>query len=118
MTGEGHIDSNVWIVKTHYPERLGHSPMKVNRCILMVRSPIDSLWSFFNMMAMSSHNKAIPEDRVKDLSDIWDLFIRDEIQTWNEFHEYWTKAPQKVPTYIVRYEDLLTKPQSTLIGIF
>jgi hypothetical protein len=52
MTGEGHIDSNVWIVKTHYPERLGHSPMKVNRCILMVRSPIDSLWSFFNMMAM------------------------------------------------------------------
>jgi hypothetical protein len=52
MTGEGHIDSNVWIVKTHYPERLGHSPMKVNRSILMVRSPIDSLWSFFNMMAM------------------------------------------------------------------
>jgi hypothetical protein len=31
------------------------------------------------MMAMSSHNKAIPEDRVKDLSEIWDLFIRDEI---------------------------------------
>ncbi len=27
MTGEGHIDSSVWIVKSHYPERLGHSPM-------------------------------------------------------------------------------------------
>jgi hypothetical protein len=55
---------------------------------------------------------------VKDLSEIWDMFIKDEIKTWTEFHEYWTKAPQKVPTYIVRYEDLLTNPQSTLIGIF
>jgi hypothetical protein len=41
----------------------------------MVRSPIDSLWSFFNMMAMQSHNKAIPEEQVKELSDMWDMFI-------------------------------------------
>ena len=84
----------------------------------MVRSPIDSLWSFFNMMAMQSHNKAIPEERVKELSDMWDMFIQDEIKIWVEFHEYWTKSPQDVPTYIVRYEDLLTKPQNTLTGLF
>ena len=50
MTGEGVIDDRVWIVKSHYPERLGHSPLKVNKCILMIRSPFDCLWSFFNMM--------------------------------------------------------------------
>lgn len=118
MTGEGHIDDTVWIVKTHYPERLGHTPMRINKCILMVRSPIDSLWSFFNMMCMQSHNKAIPEDKIDSLQGIWQTFIEDEIQTWVEFHEYWTKSPQKVPTYVVRYEDLLTKPYECLIGIF
>jgi len=27
------------------------------------------------MMAMQSHNKAIPEERVKELSEMWDMFI-------------------------------------------
>jgi len=51
MTGEGHIEDDVWIVKTHFPERLGHSSLTVHKTILMVRSPIDSLWSLFNMMS-------------------------------------------------------------------
>ncbi len=118
MTGEGVIDDTVWVVKTHFPERLGHSPLKVNKCILLIRSPLDSLWSFFNMMAMRSHNQAIPEDKITILAEIWDTFIKDEVQTWNEFHEYWTKTPQKVPTYIVRYEDLMNEPVKTLTGIF
>lgn len=50
MAGEGKLDDTVWVVKTHYPERIGHSPLRVNKCILMVRSPIDCIWSFFNMM--------------------------------------------------------------------
>jgi len=44
--------------------------------------------------------------------------VADEIKTWKEFHDHWTKSPQNVPTYLVRYEDLLTKPYDTLIGIF
>lgn len=64
MAGEGKIDDTVWIVKSHYPERLGHSPLNVNRCILMVRSPFDSLWSFFNMMATQSHNQSIPIEKL------------------------------------------------------
>ncbi len=55
MQGEGKVDHTVWIVKTHYPERMGHSPLAVNKCLLLVRSPLDSIWSFFNMMATQSH---------------------------------------------------------------
>jgi hypothetical protein len=51
MAGEGVIDDSVWVVKTHFPERVGHAPVRINKCILLVRSPIDSIWSFFNMMA-------------------------------------------------------------------
>ena len=28
MEGEGKIDNTVWIVKTHYPDRAGHSEFK------------------------------------------------------------------------------------------
>lgn len=118
MAGEGHIDESVWIVKSHYPERLGHSPLRVNKCLLMVRSPIDCIWSFFNMMATQSHTKSIPEDKIDKLKDLWELFVSDEITTWRDFHEYWTKSPQHVPTYVVRYEDLLSSPYQTLLGIF
>jgi hypothetical protein len=51
MTGEGRMDDSVWIVKTHYPERLGHAPLQGNKCILLVRNPIDCLWSLFNMLS-------------------------------------------------------------------
>ena len=107
MTGEGVINDSVWIIKSHYPERLGHSPLKINKCILLVRSPLDSLWSFFNMMCTQSHNQSIPEDKITTLNRIWEIFVEDEIKTWGEFHEFWTRSPQNVPTHIVRYEDLL-----------
>ena len=67
MAGEGVIDETVWIVKSHYPERLGHTPLSINRCIVIVRSPLDSFWSFFNMMATQSHNKSIEESKIIQL---------------------------------------------------
>ena len=84
MTGEGLLDDRVWLVKSHYPERLGHSPLKVNKAILLVRSPLDSLWSFFNMMCTQSHNKSIPEEKMMggEMKEYWEMFVRDEIETW------------------------------------
>jgi hypothetical protein len=67
MAGEGVIDDTVWVVKTHYPERIGHSPLRINKCILLVRSPIDCIWSFFNMMCTQSHTQSIPEEKLPSL---------------------------------------------------
>lgn len=67
MTGEGKIDESVWIIKSHYPERLGHSPFKVNKCIVIVRSPIDCISSLFNMIATGSHTESIPEGRFDEV---------------------------------------------------
>ena len=31
---------------------------------------------------------------------------------WKDFHEFWMNA--KIPVHIVRYEDVVTKPEPTL----
>lgn len=36
---------------------------------------------------------------------------------WNDFHAYWFQSPQKVPTYFITYEDLLSNPKPALIGL-
>ena len=56
MHGEGKIDDSVWIIKTHFPERIGHSELKAHKSIVIVRSPIDCIASLFNMIATGSHN--------------------------------------------------------------
>lgn len=64
MQGEGKTDDAVWIVKTHYPERIGHSEFNAHKCIVIVRSPIDCIASLFNMIATGSHNQSIEEDKL------------------------------------------------------
>lgn len=41
-------------------------------------------------------------------ADLWDQFIRQETTVWRDFYEYWTNNP--IPQYILRYEDILSKP--------
>ena len=36
MTGEGLIGDTVWIIKSHFPERLGHSEFNVNKSVVIV----------------------------------------------------------------------------------
>jgi len=49
---------------------------------------------------------------------MWNDFINQEASVWNDFHNYWLKHPYRIPTYLVRYEDLLSKPEQTLTGVF
>lgn len=46
------------------------------------------------------------------------MFVSQEIAVWRDFHSYWMDPDPLIPTYIVRYEDLLTSPESTLKGLF
>ena len=79
MIGEGKINESVWIVKTHYPERIGHSEFKAHKCIVIVRSPIDCISSLFNMIATGSHTNSIPEDKLSLVNHIWMQFVKEEI---------------------------------------
>ena len=45
------------------------------------------------------------------------MFLNEEIVAWRDFHSYWMNEPT-IPTYIVRYEDLLSDPSNTLLDLF
>lgn len=57
--GEGITDSSVWVVKSHYPERLGYIRFAARRVILLVRNPFDSIESYFHMGMTNTHDKSL-----------------------------------------------------------
>ena len=57
--GEGVIDSSVWVVKTHYPERMGYVKCTGERVILLARNPFDAIESYFHMGLTNTHNKSL-----------------------------------------------------------
>ena len=112
LAGEGLVDKRVMIVKTHYPERYGKTKFYAERAILLVRNPVDSITSLFNMVCTGSHNRSIHDEDYFKFSSLWSEFIQQDITVWNDFHEFWTNA--KIPVHIIRYEDIVQDPKPTL----
>ena len=112
LAGEGLVDKRVLIVKTHYPERYGKTKFYAERAILLVRNPIDCITSLFNMVCTGSHNRSIDDNDFSKFPQMWAEFIQQDVAVWKDFHEFWMNA--KIPVHIVRYEDVVTKPEPTL----
>ncbi len=74
--GEAIADNSVWVVKSHYPERLGYVRFGVGRVVLVVRNPYDAIESYFHMGMTNTHDKAL---------------TREVRQDWNTllFHVAW-----------------------------
>ncbi|DAZ96030.1 TPA: hypothetical protein N0F65_000025 [Lagenidium giganteum] len=117
MKGEGVVDDSVWFVKTHFPERPGWKPFKINKAILVVRNPWDAIDSYFNMMLTKSHNKSLHESQYERFAERWDGLLRNEIDVWMKFHHYWMSKVD-IPIIVVRYEDLLVHRADTLRRVF
>lgn len=75
MEGEGLVDHLVWCIKTHYPERFGASRFLANKCILLVRNPLDCITSLFNMIATGTHNNSISDHDYVKFRHHWVKFI-------------------------------------------
>lgn len=115
LAGEGLVDKRVWVVKTHYPERYGKTRFGAERAILLIRSPLDSITSLFNMVCSGSHDLSISDGDFLTFKRYWVEFIEQEITVWKDFHEFWIKA--KVPVHIIRYEDILLNSVPTLTSL-
>jgi hypothetical protein len=80
----------------------------VNKAIVLVRNPFDSIVSFWNLMAGSSHTASLPTELFTTFADLWEKFIEHETQIWIGFHKFWLEAAtKKIPILLVRYEDIL-----------
>lgn len=60
--GEGITDQSVWVIKSHYPERLGFIRFPVHRILLVVRNPFDAIESYFHMGMTNTHDKVLSEE--------------------------------------------------------
>jgi len=112
LAGEGLVDKRVWVVKTHYPERYGKTKFYAERAILLVRNPLDSITSLFNMVCTGSHNRSIHDDDYFKFGNTWAEFIQQDITVWKDFHDFWLNA--KIPVHIIRYEDIVGNPAPCL----
>ena len=115
LEGEGLVDSRVWVIKSHYPERFGNSEFFCDRAILLVRNPLDCIISLFHMVCTNSHHYSIHDDDFKTFNSLWQDFVNIEYTVWDDFHKFWLNC--KVPIYIVRYEDILERPEPTMKGL-
>lgn len=106
LVGEMATQTNsVQFVKTHYPERRGSPPFKVDRAVLLVRNPYDAMDSYFNLMMTNTHTTSLTDEQRKKSAKAFEEMARKEILVWKDFHEYWLQ--QKIPLLVIRYEDLI-----------
>eukprot|EP01039_Chlorochromonas_danica_P003772 gene3773-4122_t len=112
--GEGVTDQSVWIVKTHYPERLGFLKLNSSRVVLLVRNPFDAIQSYFHMGMTNTHDKNLTPQAFDNLNSVWREFIINEAQVWVDFHRFWIEQQRTVPILLLRYEDLLNDEQGSL----
>ena len=106
MVGEAATHTNsVQFVKTHFPERLGTPPFKVDRAVLLVRNPYDAMESYFNLMTTNTHTTSLTEAQRAKAATAFAGMAKKEILVWRDFHEYWLQ--QRIPLMVIRYEDLI-----------
>jgi hypothetical protein len=74
ILGEGIVDDSVWLIKSHYPERMGYLKFKVKRIILLIRNPFDALESYFHMGMTNTHDKHLSPN-VSSSHSLYQLYI-------------------------------------------
>lgn len=114
--GEGIADSSVWVVKSHFPERMGYLRFRTNRVILLVRNPFDSIESYFHMSLTNTHDKMLTQEVMQSeaLQALWSDFVRNEAVVWTAFHQFWLLKSVHIPVLFVRFEDLLLNEKTTM----
>ena len=115
--GEEVFDDKAWIVKTHCPGQISPNKFTANKCILVVRNPMDAIVSLYNLLTTKSHDCSITEEEFEKNRSCFDEFASIIINNWRDFQSFWMDEP-KIPTYVVRFEDLLSDKKNTLLDLF
>jgi len=73
--------------------------------VLLVRSPVDAIDSYWNMVLTKSHTRSVRATEYTRLRDEWREHVHREAAVWAAFHRYWLGT--RTPLLAIRYEDLL-----------
>eukprot|EP00511_Aplanochytrium_stocchinoi_P013970 CAMPEP_0204887236 /NCGR_PEP_ID=MMETSP1349-20130617/17310_1 /ASSEMBLY_ACC=CAM_ASM_000710 /TAXON_ID=215587 /ORGANISM="Aplanochytrium stocchinoi, Strain GSBS06" /LENGTH=149 /DNA_ID=CAMNT_0052049863 /DNA_START=46 /DNA_END=491 /DNA_ORIENTATION=+ len=71
------------------------------------------------MVLTQTHTQTIYESEFQKYAEIWEAFVCEEAQIWNQFYEHWlhNRVSAKIPILAVRFEDLLQYRKSSLYRI-
>ncbi len=121
LSGESHYDDLCWITKSHHPIALrnGEVPKEVNKTFIVVRHPLDVLPSLASLINTTTHGVKPEYSYEGDYPEWWNWYVLKFAKRLADFFEIIVRQCQKAgtPLYIVRYEDLVTDPKETLLGL-
>lgn len=117
LLGEGILGTKVWICQTNFPEEIGVARTFVNKAVVITRNPCDAICSHFNKVMTRTIDKKLDDEGMEENNECWEKFVEQEIDMWKQFHDYWMLEPV-IPTYVIRYEDLIKDPRSSLRQLF
>lgn len=114
-------DNLCWVTKTHWPMESpgGSTRFSTQKAISIVRNPIDMIPSLALLATTASHTFTCTE-HFHEADPIW----------WAKFVEYCAKGTNEmlkinqklmhpaIPTYYIRYEDLVLNPAPVLSKLF
>ena len=123
MAGEETVphDNLCWATKTHWPANspLGSKKFKAQKCISVVRNPIDVIVSFCYLKNTLNHSHVSVEKPNEVDPDWWDGFVTKTAEAMSlSTQEISRQVITKIPTHYVRYEDLILEPLATLTELF
>ena len=114
-------DNLCWVTKTHWPMEspLGAKKFPAEKCFSIVRNPIDLLPSFALLFITMSHSMTITPPVNEHDPAFWDTFIK-KISTFinDQTLAMRRQMENEIPTYYIRYEDLVLNPQPVLTELF
>lgn len=106
-------------MKTQHPTAVpGAEPYFANKCIIGVRNPLDVLPSQAARINTFTHSRKLEFAPHEEYPDWWSWFSLRQAQAWNQFYSVIRKHSSQVPTYFVRYEDLVLDPAETMKGLY
>ena len=87
--------------------------------LVLVRNPLDTILAFANLMLLESHNLEPNEPYYEKFPEWWDQWVIQMAREVAKSHEFvMQEIAKKIPTCIVRYEDLVINPAAVLGEVF
>ena len=98
----------------------GSFPFNTSKTIVCVRHPLDVFPSYGALCNTVSHGNKPDFDFLVDYPEWWNWFVKRQAFMMQKYFEILIRqgtTEAKNPMYIVRYEDIVTNPKETLMGL-
>ena len=110
----------VWACNTHTPFTLKDTTtFAADKCVSIVRNPVDTVVACLYHSQLESSSLKPREEFNTVHPEFWEQWIDETSQQMASHHDLMAgSVAKKIPTFIIRYEDLLFETISTLTELF